>query len=146
MIDEKMVRDYFRDYSAENMKHLAEFFNKRDIDLAIKFAKQTVDVMPPASRSVTSKSVPDSIMMLGVCAQLLQIKINNLSVNYTSGITEHGVQLSIGEELSALKSLMRDYKRDFRDDLYQYKKAQDFKTATASIASPYAKKNNCRRY
>lgn len=140
MLNEDSVRQYFRDYPSENMKHLDEYFTTEEIDMAIRFAREKVDSMPPIVRSVSSKSVPDSLLILGVCQQLLQIKINNISINYTSGITEHGVQLSIGEELSVLRALRDDFKRDFESYLYSYKKAKDFRGATASIKSPYAKK------
>jgi hypothetical protein len=144
-VTEAMVRKYFRDYDNENMKHLAEFFKKEEIEMAIDFANEQVDYLPPLVRNVSSKNMPNYIMIIGTAAQLMQIKINNLTINYTSGVTEHGVQLSIGEELGVFKSLMSDFQGMFKEAVYTYKKAQDFKGATGNIASPFNKYKNCRR-
>ena len=131
------VRAFFRDYPSENMKLLEEYFKDSEIQMAIELAGDKAIKTPPILESLTVTKIPDYIMLEGAAAMLLQIKLNNLAINYTQGVTEHGVTLGIGEEYSVLSSLMQMYEQRFTNSLYQFKKAWDFKDSTATISSPY---------
>lgn len=137
-ITPKDIRDFFTDYSDRNMKHLEEFFTDEQLESAIKYAKQRVELMPPLV-GITSSQIPDIVMLYGASAHALQIKINNLSINYTPGINEHGVQLSIGEEIGYLKELQREFKGTFDQEVRHIKQALDIRKAFANIRSPYRK-------
>jgi len=131
------VRAFFRDYASENMKHLEEYFKDTEIQMAIELAGNKALKMPPMLDSLTIAKVPDYIMLEGAAAMLIQIKLNNLAINYTQGVTEHGVSLGIGEEYSVLSNLLQMYEQRFNDALYRFKKAYDFRDSTAHISSPY---------
>lgn len=133
------VRAFFRDYASENMKYLEEYFKDTEIDLAIELATDRASKTPPIIDGLSVASIPDYIMLEGAAAMLIQIKLNNLAINYTQGVTEHGVSLSIGEEYSVLSNLMQMYEQRFTESLYRYKKAFDFRNSTATIRSPYSK-------
>lgn len=138
-ITKDKVRAFFRDYASENMKYLDEFFKDSEIDLAIDLAKDKASKMPPVLDNMNVSDIPDYVMLEGTAAMLIQIKLNNLAINYTQGVTEHGVSLGIGEEYNVLRDLKNMYDQQFTDSLYRYKKALDFKNSTASIRSPYGK-------
>lgn len=144
MITENDIRMFFRDYPKDNMKHLAEFFLKEEIDFAIRLARDQVDKMPPIVQGINSSSIPDYIMLDAVAVRLITVKLNNLAINQTSGVTEHGVQLGIGEEYGALKDRQSDLEKSFINNLYQYKKAMDFRNSLGSMTSPYGKMRGAR--
>lgn len=131
------VRQFFRDYPSENMKLLTEYFKDSEIELAIGLANDRALNTPPVLDGLKASSIPDYIMLEGAAATLIQIKLNNLAINYTQGVVEHGVSLGIGEEYNVLSNLMSMYEQRFTSSLYQFKKAWDFKDSTASISSPY---------
>ncbi len=133
------VRAFFRDYPSENMKLLEEYFKDSEIQMAIELAGDKALKTPPIMDNLTLSKVPDYIMLEGAAAMLLQIKLNNLAINYTQGVTEHGVTLGIGEEYSVLSSLMQMYDQRFTNALYQFKKAWDFRDSTATLTSPYGR-------
>lgn len=133
----KKVRDFFRDYASENMKYLEEYFKDTEIQMAIELAGDKATKMPPLVDGLTVASVPDYVMLEGAAAMLIQIKLNNLAINYTQGVTEHGVSLGIGEEYSVLQNLLSMYEQRFNESLYRFKKAFDFRNSTATIRSPY---------
>lgn len=133
------VRAFFRDYPQENMKYLEEYFKDTEIQMAIDLAKDKAVKMPPILDTMTADQVPDYIMLEGAAAMLIQIKLNNLAINYTQGVTEHGVSLGIGEEYGVLQNLGQMYDQRFTETLYRFKKAFDFRNSTATIRSPYGR-------
>lgn len=139
-ITETDIRDFFRDRPADNPKHLEEFFDKTDIALATRLAKSAAKTLPPNLDNFSGESTPDYIMLYGIASFLLEIKINNLAINTTPGVMEHGVQLSIGDELQALSALQNRYWNQFGQLLYRYKKTLDYKKAFGKIKSPYSRK------
>ena len=144
-ITEKDIRDYFKDYPGDNPKHLEEFFTSNDIKLALRFAKDKAEKMPPLLPNFQVSSVPDYVMLSGVVYFLIQIKLNNLAINQTSGVVEHGVQLSIGEEYSALKDVARDALSAFDRDLYSFKKASDYRNSMGAVRTPYGKSSKLEK-
>ena len=137
------IRKFFRDYAKENMKHLEEFYKDDEIDFAIELANDMVDKTPPLGTGVTHNNIPKYTMLQGVGAILVQIKLNNIADNSTSGVVEHGVQLGIGDEYATLKDVQRTLMNNFRGDMRDYKKAVDFSNALGAIGSPYGRNSGC---
>lgn len=133
----KDVRDYFKDYPDDNPKHLAEFFVDSDINLAIRMANDRAEKSVPLLQNFTASMVPDHIMLEGIVFYLVQIKMNNLAINQSVGVVEHGVQLSIGEEYPVLRDIAKDALASFRSELYTFKKSLDFRNSMGDLASPY---------
>ena len=133
----KDIRDFFRDRPQDNVTHLKEFFDKQDIDLATKMAGEAYLTFPPTLRNVTAGSAPDYLMLFGIAAFLLMIRINNLAINATPGVNEGNVQLSVGDEIDVLKSLHGTYMSMFSEMTNQYKTALDVRKALGSIGSPF---------
>jgi len=132
----KDVRDFFRDRPEDNVTYLKEFFDQRDMDLAMKMATDAYKYLPPMLRN-TDQAAPDYVMLFGIAAFLLLIRINNLTINYTPGVNEGNIQLSVGDEIGLLKDLHGTYFTLFQDMVYKHKKMLDVRKALGTVGTPY---------
>jgi len=139
----KNIRDFLMDYANENMKHLDMFFKNEQIEFAIDMANDLVDKTPPLGTGVTHANIPIYTMIQGVSAILIQLKLNNIAINSTQGVVEHGVQLGIGDEYTLLKDVQNTLLRTFSTSMRDYKKAVDFSNALGTLTSPMGSSRGC---
>lgn len=136
-ITAKDIRDFFQDSPDKNLKHMKTFFSTEVINTAIKIAKSRVDDSLPHIAGVTFSTLPYYIALECCAAEVIGIKLNNLGINYSKGVVEHGLQLDIGEEYRALAERRAELLRSFEEAFYKYKQGKNIAGALGVITSPY---------
>lgn len=135
------IREILQDTPFGNPKYMSEYFREGTILKAISWAEKHVAGSPPMNVIMSASQVPDYIMLNGVLGYLFSFRILNLSINYTPGINDNGIQLQLGEEMEKLKELMNTYMATFDGLLREYKRNVNIRGGFATLTSPHYR--NC---
>jgi len=130
------VREVLQDTPFGNPKYKSEYFRDGLITKAIKYAGDHATGCPPVGIATNPAVIPDYIMIDGVLAWLFKFKILNLSINYTPGTTDNGIQLQLSEELPLLKELMTAFMAQFDAQLREHKRNLNIRGGFGTLTFP----------